>query len=80
MWAGLLVVRGGAVWVNELQREQLWGADGSPGLCAMSRGFLGGWACSVTDTSERAREERGRYLAQFIRSMTGIGAAGTSKH
>jgi len=34
----------------------------------------------VTDTSVRASEERGRYLAQFIRSMTGIGAAGASKH
>jgi cation/acetate symporter len=46
----------------------------------MSLAFFSAWAFSVTDRSPRAAIERGRYLAQFIRSMTGIGAAGASKH
>jgi len=76
----VLVVLGPAVWVNVLHNQQALFPYSNPALFSMSLAFLSAWAFSVTDSSERAREERGRYLGQFIRSMTGIGAAGASKH
>ena len=76
----LLVVLGPAVWVNVLHHEKALFPYSNPALFSMSLAFLGAWVFSVTDSSERASQERGRYLAQFIRSMTGIGAAGASKH
>nr|WP_225777855.1 cation acetate symporter [Pseudomonas sp. Marseille-Q3773] len=78
--AVLLVVLGPAVWVNVLHHEKALFPYSNPALFSMSLAFLGAWVFSVTDSSERASQERGRYLAQFIRSMTGIGAAGASKH
>ena len=78
--AVLLVVLGPAVWVNVLHNEKALFPYSNPALFSMSLAFLGAWVFSVTDSSERASQERGRYLAQFIRSMTGIGAAGASKH
>jgi cation/acetate symporter len=71
---------GPAVWVNVLHNETALFPYSNPALFSMSLAFLSAWVFSVTDTSERAVEERGRYLGQFIRSMTGIGAAGASKH
>jgi len=68
------------VWVNVLHNERALFPYSNPALFSMSLAFLAAWAFSVTDGSQRAHEERGRYLAQFIRSMTGIGAAGASKH
>ncbi|MBB3013288.1 hypothetical protein [Cupriavidus alkaliphilus] len=34
----------------------------------------------VLDRSAQASAERQRYGAQFVRAMTGIGAAGASQH
>ncbi len=76
----VLLVLSPAVWVNVLHNETALFPYSNPALFSMSLAFLGAWVFSVTDTSERAAQERGRYLAQFIRSMTGIGAAGASKH
>ncbi len=42
--------------------------------------FLCCWLFSVSDRSRSAREEVGRFEAQYIRSQTGIGAAGASSH
>ncbi|MDF9893814.1 UNVERIFIED_ORG: Na+(H+)/acetate symporter ActP [Pseudomonas vranovensis] len=76
----VLLVLSPAVWVNVLHHQQALFPYSNPALFSMSLAFFGAWLFSVTDTSARATEERGRYLAQFIRSMTGIGAAGASKH
>ncbi|WP_227505553.1 hypothetical protein, partial [Acinetobacter sp. A47] len=38
------------------------------------------WLFSVTDKSARAEKERKAFDAQFVRSMTGIGASGASDH
>jgi cation/acetate symporter len=35
---------------------------------------------SVTDKSARAQQEKDLFDAQFIRSMTGIGASGAHHH
>ncbi|KZE27316.1 cation acetate symporter [Crenobacter luteus] len=77
---GLLVL-GPTVWVDILKHEAPIFPYANPALFSMTIAFVGAWLLSVTDTSAQADAERGRYLAQFVRSMTGVGAAGVSdKH
>ena len=52
----------------------------SPALFSMAAGFIGIWLFSILDNSQRAKEDRAGYLAQRVRSETGIGAAGASGH
>ncbi|AEB58904.1 cation acetate symporter [Ectopseudomonas mendocina] len=76
----VLLVLSPAVWVNVLHHDAPLFPYANPALFSMSLAFFSAWLLSVTDTSERAEQERGRYLAQFIRSMTGIGASAASRH
>ncbi|BAQ81129.1 cation acetate symporter [Pseudomonas sp. St29] len=76
----VLLILSPAVWVNVLHHPQALFPYANPALFSMSLAFLTAWALSVSDRSPRAELERGRYLAQFIRSMTGIGAGGASHH
>ncbi|MDH4584367.1 cation acetate symporter [Pseudomonas sp. BN415] len=76
----VLLVLSPAVWVNVLHHDTALFPYSNPALFSMGMAFFSAWLLSVTDASERAKEERGRYLAQFIRSMTGIGAAAASRH
>ena len=78
--AVVLLVLSPAVWVNVMHHDQALFPYSNPALFSMGLAFFSAWLFSVTDASERAKEERGRYLAQFIRSMTGIGAAAASRH
>ncbi|HSV78193.1 MAG TPA: cation acetate symporter [Ramlibacter sp.] len=52
----------------------------SPCLFSMTIGFLGIWVFSLLDSSTRAKVDKGGFLAQQVRSETGIGAAGASGH
>ncbi len=52
----------------------------SPALFSMTIGFLGIWLFSVLDRSPRAQRDRDGFLAQQVRSETGIGAATASAH
>ena len=52
----------------------------SPALFSMTIGFLGIWLFSILDNSRRAKVDRAGFLAQQVRSETGIGAAGASGH
>ena len=52
----------------------------SPALFSMTIGFIGIWLFSVLDKSPRAQEDRAGFLAQQVRSETGIGAAAASAH
>ncbi|NMG00464.1 cation acetate symporter [Aromatoleum toluolicum] len=52
----------------------------SPALFSMAAGFIGIWLFSILDNSARAKEDRAGYLAQKVRSETGIGAEGASGH
>jgi cation/acetate symporter len=52
----------------------------SPALFSMTIGFVGIWLFSVLDHSARARRDRAGFLAQQVRSETGIGAATASAH
>ena len=52
----------------------------SPALFSMTIGFVGIWLFSLLDNSQRAREDKAGFLAQQVRSETGIGASGASGH
>ena len=52
----------------------------SPALFSMTIGFVGIWLFSILDKSKRAAQDRAGFLAQQVRSETGIGASGTSGH
>ena len=52
----------------------------NPALFSMSLAFVGIWLFSVLDRSARATVDRDGFDAQFVRSQTGIGAAGATAH
>ncbi len=52
----------------------------SPALFSMTIGFVGIWLFSILDNSARAKVDRDGFLAQQVRSETGIGASGASGH
>jgi cation/acetate symporter len=52
----------------------------SPALFSMTIAFVGIWLFSILDKSARAQKDRAGFIAQQVRSETGIGAAGASGH
>jgi len=52
----------------------------SPALFSMTLAFVGIWLFSILDKSPRAAQDRAGFLAQQVRSETGIGASGASGH
>jgi len=52
----------------------------SPALFSMTIGFVGIWLFSILDRGSRAAQDRAGFLAQQVRSETGIGAATASGH
>ena len=52
----------------------------SPALFSMTIAFVGIWLFSILDNSARAKQDRAGFLAQQVRSETGIGASGASGH
>ena len=52
----------------------------SPALFSMTIGFVGIWWFSILDRSSQAAKDRGGFLAQQVRSETGIGATIASRH
>jgi cation/acetate symporter len=80
--AVVLIILGPTVWVDVLghaKGSELF-AYKNPALFSMTAAFFFTWLFSVTDNSAQAQLERGKFKAQFIRSMTGIGAEGASDH
>ncbi len=52
----------------------------SPALFSMTIGFVGIWLFSLLDGSARGKQDKAGFLAQQVRSETGIGASGASGH
>jgi cation/acetate symporter len=82
---GLLVAVGmvllsPAVWVKTFGFSAPIFPYDNPALFSMSLAFLGIYLVSRLDRSTRARGERGAFDAQFVRSETGLGAAGATTH
>ena len=75
-----LIVLGPTVWVDVLKNKEAIFAYKNPAIFSMTLAFICTWLFSITDSSESANKERAAFLPQFIRSMTGVGAEGASKH
>jgi len=77
-----LTVVSPAVWEATLgnPKGSAWFPYTSPALFSMAIGFIGIWLFSILDGSARAQVDKDGFLAQQVRSETGIGAAGASGH
>ncbi|HEY0115853.1 MAG TPA: cation acetate symporter, partial [Allosphingosinicella sp.] len=69
-----------AIWVNVIGNEAPVFPYTSPTIFSMPLAFFVIWIVSVLDRSPRAAVDRGGYEAQRVRSETGIGAEGASRH
>ncbi|RYY79859.1 MAG: cation acetate symporter [Moraxellaceae bacterium] len=85
-WLGLisavvLIFFTKAVWVDTLKLGDSAPLPYSnPALFSMLLSFGACWFFSITDKSDRAAREKARFDAQFVRSMTGVGASGAQDH
>ena len=52
----------------------------NPTLFSMSLAFVAIYVVSKVDTSKRAETDRAGFIAQFVRSQTGVGAEGATAH
>ncbi len=78
--AVILVVLSKTVWVDVFKFSEAIVPYKDPAIFSMPAAFIAAWFFSVTDKSARAQAERAAFTAQFVRSETGIGAEGASKH
>lgn len=78
--ATTLIVLGPTVWVSVLHNDAPIFPYGNPALFTIPLTFIVAWLVSVTDTSERAKLDKAGFQAQYVRSMTGIGASGAAQH
>ncbi len=74
----LLVVLGPIVWVQILGNVEAIFPYKYPALFSVTVSFVAIYLFSITDTSQRAKEEEAAFEHQFIRSETGIGSEGAS--
>lgn len=75
-----LVILGPNVWVQVLGNEKAIFPYAHPALFSVIVAFIGIWFFSITDNSQRAKEERARFAAQDVRANTGIGSSGAVSH
>lgn len=75
-----LMILGPTVWVQVLGNAQAVFPYEYPALFSMAIAFAGIWFFSITDKSAAADEERARFIPQFVRSQTGLGASGAVAH
>ncbi len=84
-WLGLitavtLMILGPTVWVSVLGNAKAIFPYEYPALFSITVAFVGIWFFSITDKSTAANDERARFLPQFVRSQTGLGASGAAAH
>lgn len=75
-----LTILSPAIWVSVLGNSAAIYPFTSPTLFSLPAATLTIWIISVLDKGDRARLDREGYLAQRIRSETGLGAEGASVH
>ena len=76
----VLIVLGPTVWVSVLHNDSPIFPYGNPALFTIPLAFAVAWIVSLLDKSEQAAQDKAGFDAQYVRSMTGIGAAGASDH
>ncbi|MGL5990916.1 MAG: cation acetate symporter [Plesiomonas sp.] len=84
-WAGLitavtLMILGPTIWVKVLGHAEAIFPYEYPALFSMLVAFIGVWFFSITDKSATATDERAKFMPQFVRSQTGVGASGAVSH
>jgi cation/acetate symporter len=75
-----MVVLSKAVWVTTFGHPAPLFPYDNPALFSMPLAFATIWVVSLMDKSRRAQRERAAFEAQYVRSETGIGAAGAHAH
>lgn len=78
--AAILILLGPTVWVKVLHHKEAIFPYGNPALFTIPLAFIVAWIVSKTDNSARAQIDRAAFDAQYVRSMTGVGAAEASDH
>ena len=76
----VLTILSPAVWVAVFGYPEAVFPYTSPTLFSMPLAFFTIWLVSRLDRSGRAAVDRAGYVAQRVRSETGIGSAGASRH
>ncbi|RXJ99062.1 cation acetate symporter [Arcobacter sp. CECT 8986] len=78
--AVILVIVGPIVWVQVLGNEHALFPYKHPALFSVTTAFVAIWFFSITDKSQRAKDEQKAFEAQNIRAETGFGASGAVDH
>lgn len=78
--AFVLIILGPTVWVKVLHHAEPIFPYGNPAIFTIPLAFIVAWIVSVLDKSKQAAEDKAGFDAQYVRSMTGIGAADASDH
>ena len=78
--AVVLVILGPVVWVSVLGNAEAIFPYKHPALFSVSVAFIGIWFFSITDNSQRAKDEAKAFEAQSVRAETGFGADGAVDH
>ncbi len=75
-----LVILGPVVWVKVLGNAEAIFPYKHPALFSVSVAFIGIWFFSITDKSQRAKDEIHAFEAQKVRAETGFGSDGAVDH
>lgn len=78
--AVVLIILGPTVWVSVMHHEKAIFPYSNPALFTIPLAFIVAWLFSVTDRSARAAIDKASFEQQYVRSMTGIGAADAQDH
>jgi cation/acetate symporter len=76
----VMVVLSKGVWVAVFHNATAPFPYDNPAIFSMPLAFIVIYGVSKADNSRRAQAERAAFEAQFVRSETGIGAAGAHAH
>ncbi|MCB1889770.1 MAG: cation acetate symporter, partial [Rhodocyclaceae bacterium] len=75
-----MVILSKSVWVDVMGNAAPIFPYTQPALFSLPIAFFFSWFLSVTDNSARANKEIAAFDDQYVRSQTGVGAAGASAH
>ncbi|MBL4802991.1 MAG: cation/acetate symporter ActP, partial [Emcibacter sp.] len=75
-----LIILGPGVWTSVLGNAEPIYPHMYPTFYSMPLAFAAIWLFSVLDKSARGDREKALFAEQFVRSETGIGSTGASKH
>lgn len=78
--AALLILFGPTVWVDVMHHESAIFPYKNPTIFSMPIAFIVAFLASKADNSPRAAIDKDGFDAQYVRSLTGIGAAKASDH